>query len=348
MFDHERVVIATGSRSKLPVIVAVHSTALGSSAGGCRMLAYPRWQDGLEDALRLSRNMTLKSAAAGLPHGGGKTVVALPAGIQVDDRMRRAALLDVGDVVESLAGGYATGPDVGTSAHDMVTIAERTTHVCCLPEEHGGSGDSSGHTAAGVLSAIHAACAHLFGSASLAGRTIGVVGLGNVGGGLARMLAAEGARLIVTDTDPGRRALAGEVGATWVDPASAVTTPVDVLVPAAVGGMLTAEVVSRLRCEAIVGPANNQLATEDVAELLRDKGICWVPDYIASAGGVVYAVSRELDGLDHATASAAVRGIGDTVRTLLDAADRDAITPHRAALRLAADRLEGRALSATM
>jgi leucine dehydrogenase len=208
-----------------------------------------------------------------------------------------------------------------------------------------------------VVSAIHATCAHLFGSDGsggsgiLAGRTIAIVGLGHVGGELARMLTAEGARLTVTDTDPSRRALADQLGATWTTPDRALTTPVDVLVPAAVGGMLTADLVPRLRCEAIVGPANNQLAADSVADLLRHKGICWVPDYVASAGGVAYAVSRELDGADRATAAAAVRRIGATVTDILTAADRESITPHRAALRLATDRLAGRgseALSATM
>ena len=317
MFEHERVVVVRGARSELPVIVAVHSTALGTAVGGCRLWHYPRWQDGLEDALRLSASMTVKCAAAGLPHGGGKTVVALPISLKVDERLRRAVLHDVGDLIQSLDGAYATGPDVGTSPADMVTIAERTRHVCCRPEEHGGSGDSSPHTAAGVVSAIRATCAHLFGSPDLAGRTVAIVGLGHVGAELARILTAERASLVVSDTDPTRRALADGLGATWAAPDAALTTPVDVLVPAAVGGVLTADLVPRLRCEAIVGPANNQLAADSVADLLRDKGICWIPDHIASAGGVIYAVSRELDGADHATATAAVNRIGETVSRIL-------------------------------
>jgi glutamate dehydrogenase/leucine dehydrogenase len=313
MFEHERVVIARGVRSELPVIIAVHSTEAGTAVGGCRMWHYPSWQDGLADALRLSAAMTKKCAAVGLPHGGGKTVVALPIGLKVDEQLRRAVLHDVGDLIQSLDGTYVTGPDVGTSPADMAIIRERTGHVACLPEEQGGSGDSSPHTAAGVLAAIKATCAHVFGSPDLAGRTLAIVGLGHVGAELARMLRQDGAHLSVADIDPSRRELAARLGATWLTPEAALTAPVDVLVPAAVGGVLTAGLVPRLRCGAIVGPANNQLAAEGVADLLRDKGIYWVPDHIASAGGVAYAVTLELDGADHATAMAAVQRIGDTV-----------------------------------
>ena len=332
MFEHERVEIVRGDRSGLPIVVALHSTAAGMAVGGCRMWRYPRWQDGLEDALRLSAAMTAKCAAAGLEHGGGKTVVGLPS--NGNEALRRQALLDVGDIIESLDGSYATGPDVGTSPEDMVIIGERTRFACCQPEEHGGSGDSSPHTARGVLAAIKATCAHLFGEKDLNGRTIAIVGLGHVGGELASILASQGAALTVSDTDQGRRARADELGAMWTDPEDALTTPVDVLVPAAIGGMITADLVPRLRCEAIVGPANNQLATDHVADLLQDKGICWVPDYIASAGGVAYAVRRELDGMDRETATAAVERIGDTVAGILAAAHQESTTPWR----IAADR----------
>src|SRR4051812_10853059 len=143
--DHELVVSRTGSRSGLPVVIAVHSTALGPAAGGCRIWRYPRWQDGLEDALRLSAAMTAKSAAADLDKGGGKAVVALPEGTDLTPAFRREVLLDVADAVESLGGLYATAPDVGTSPEDMAVISERTDHVFCTPTEAGGSGDSSRH-----------------------------------------------------------------------------------------------------------------------------------------------------------------------------------------------------------
>lgn len=342
MFSHERVAVTRGARTSLPVIVAVHSTVLGPAAGGCRVWTYPRWQDGLEDALRLSTAMTMKSAAAGLDFGGGKTVVALPQGFVLDAEARRAMLHDVGDVIDTFGGTYLTGPDVGTSPEDMVTIRERTRWVACLPESHGGSGDSSPHTAMGALAAIEATCRHLFGTAELGGRSVCVIGLGHVGGDLARRLASAGARLLVTDIDPVRRVLAEELGAEWVPPAEAATAPVDVLVPAALGGLLTADLVPRLRCRAIAGPANNQLAEESVADDLHRRGICLVPDHVVSAGGVIYAVTHELRGTPAAEATTRVLGIRDTVSHILDSASCDRVTPHEAARRLCEARLRGR------
>jgi leucine dehydrogenase len=134
--DHEQIVIRTGPRSRLPIIVAVHSSALGQAVGGCRLWYYPAWQDGLTDALRLSAGMTAKCAVAGLANGGGKTVVALPEGFQLTPSVRLGVLEDVADVIESLDGLYATGPDVGTSPEDMAVIGERTGHVFCRPERH--------------------------------------------------------------------------------------------------------------------------------------------------------------------------------------------------------------------
>ncbi|WP_204007264.1 Glu/Leu/Phe/Val dehydrogenase dimerization domain-containing protein [Virgisporangium aurantiacum] len=330
MFEHEEVRMVRGSRSGLPVIVAVHSTALGQAVGGLRMWHYSDWRDGLADALRLARGMTYKAAAAGATKGGGKTVVALPA--VTSEALRRDALLDAGDVIESFGGRYATAPDVGTSEADMDVIATRTPHVFCRPLASGGSGDSSPATAAGVVAALRAL-------GPLAGRRFAVVGLGRVGGAVASTLAAAGAALVVTDVDPSRRALADSLGATWVTPAEALTADVDVVVPAALGGLLTAEVVPALRCTAIAGPANNQLADDAVADLLHARGIVWAPDYVVSMGGVINAIAVEIDGASAAEAAARVDGIGDTVRDLLDIAGRDGVTPARAAMDRARSRL---------
>ncbi|MDG6105004.1 Glu/Leu/Phe/Val dehydrogenase [Dactylosporangium aurantiacum] len=335
MFEHEQVVIRTGPRSGLPVIVALHSTALGPALGGCRLATYPHWTDGLTDALRLSAAMTVKCAVAGLPNGGGKTVVPLPAG-PFD---RRAVLLDVGDAIEALDGRYGTGPDVGTGPDDMLVIGTRTRHVACRPVAAGGSGDSSTHTAAGVLAALHALCGSLFGSTDLAGRRFAVVGLGRVGADVARRLSAAGAALVVSDVDPARAALAASLGADVVPPSSALYADVDVLVPAALGGVLTPATVPLLRCRAVAGPANNQLDTAATAALLHQRGIVWVPDHVVSAGGVTYAASVELHGEPPARAAGRVAAIGDTVLALLETAARTGGTPLAAADALAARRL---------
>ncbi|MEV4516641.1 Glu/Leu/Phe/Val dehydrogenase dimerization domain-containing protein [Dactylosporangium sp. NPDC049525] len=336
MFEHEQVVIRAGARSGLPVIIALHSTALGPALGGCRLAVYPHWTDGLTDALRLSAAMTVKCAVAGLPNGGGKTVVPLPAGAGFD---RRAVLLDVGDAIEDLAGRYGTGPDVGTGPDDMLVIGSRTRHVACRPVSAGGSGDSSTHTAAGVLAALHALCASVFGSPDLAGRRFAVVGLGRVGADVARRLSAAGATLLLSDVDPGRQALAATLGATLVPAEAALRSDVDVLVPAALGGVLTPDTVPLLRCRAIAGPANNQLDADSTADLLHARGIAWVPDHVASAGGVAYAASVELHGSSPAEAAARVEAIGTTVAALLDTASRTGVTPLAAAHDLAARRL---------
>jgi leucine dehydrogenase len=340
--EHEEIIVRTGPRSGLPVIVAVHSTALGQAVGGCRMWQYPDWRDGLDDALRLAAGMTRKCAAAGLANGGGKTVVALPPGDGPDRTRRAGALRDVGDVVASLDGRYATGPDVGTGPADMVIIGERTAHVFCRPPEQGGSGDSSPHTATGVAAALRAVCARLHGRADLGGRRLAIVGLGSVGGHLARQLASTGAELLVSDIDPGKRQLAGQIGAHWIEPGEILTAEADVLIPAALGGVLTRDLVPRLRCAAIAGPANNQLAEPAVADLLYQRDIIWVPDYVASAGGVIYGLAVELHQETPASATARVQAIEDTVGRLLEDAARAGTTPAQAALDLATRRLTGR------
>jgi leucine dehydrogenase len=326
-FAHEQVTVRTGRRSGVPVIVAVHSTAPGPALGGCRLWRYGGWRDGLADALRLSAGMTVKNAMAGLPYGGGKTVLALPAGAELDAAGRRALLHDAADAVEALGGRYVTGPDAGTGPADMAVIGERTAHVMCRPAEAGGSGDSSPATAAGVVAALRAVCRESLGGAGLGGLRVAVCGLGHVGTPLVRALAAAGAELVVGDVDPARKALADEVGARWAAPEDCLTAEVDVLVPAALGGALTATLVPRLRCRAVAGPANNQLATGDVAGLLHRRGIVWVPDEVVSAGGVVRAVAVERDGATPAEAAARVEAIGDRVAALLATAARTGRTP---------------------
>ncbi|GAA0472670.1 leucine dehydrogenase [Actinoplanes capillaceus] len=324
--EHVRVVAERGPRSGFPVIVAVHSTALGQAIGGCRLSVYADWRDGLEDALRLSAAMTAKAALAGLPNGGGKTVVALPAGVTPD---RRAVLHDVADVIESLGGDYATGPDVGTGPDDMVTIGERTPYVFCRGY------DSSPGTAAGVLAALRAVVADRFGSHDLAGRSFAVLGVGRVGGHVLRLLAEAGARVVASDVDPSRRSVADSFGAAWTDPHGCLTAEVDVLVPAALGGVLTGETVPELRCAAVAGPANNQLDRPGTAALLHERGILWAPDVVVSAGGIIHAIGTELHRETPDRVAARIGGIGDTLTRILDAARETSSTPAEAAARLA-------------
>jgi len=340
--DHEELLVRRGRRSGLYTIVAVHSTARGPSLGGCRMWSYADSRAAVRDALRLSRAMTWKSAVAGLPLGGGKGVIMLPLGTRtLEGELRRDALLDFGDSVEQLDGRYVTAEDVGTSDADMTVIAEQTEHVAGLALERGGSGNPSPWTALGVETAIRVTCERAFGSGELPGRTIAVIGLGSVGGALARGLAANGASLVLADVDPGKRALAEELGARWVEPAQALTAPVDVVAPCALGGVLDDASVPALRCRAIAGAANNQLASDEIAAQLQARGILWTPDFVVNAGGIInIAVELEPEGYSPERAHSRVAAIGDTVRTVLDMAEAAGTTPLAAAQELARRRLE--------
>ncbi len=345
---HEALLVRRGRRSGLSTIVAVHSTARGPSLGGCRMWTYDDTRDAVRDALRLSRAMTSKSAVAGLPLGGGKGVIMLPAGSSPPDGdERRAVLLDFADTVQTLDGAYLTAEDVGTSEPDMETIAELTPHVTGLATSRGGSGDPSPWTALGVEAAIRVACERVFGSPSVEGRRVAIVGVGSVGGRLAELLAEGGAELVLADIVERRRDLAGRLGAEWTDPASALTAEVDVVAPCALGGVLNDDTVPLLRARAIAGAANNQLAHEGIGEQLADRGILWVPDFVANAGGVVnIAVELEGQGYDEARAETRVRAIGDTVRTVLDHAEATGSTPLAAANEIARRRVEEAASAA--
>lgn len=338
-FTHERVLTSQGARSGLIITVALHSSALGPALGGCRMWTYPTWMDGQADALRLSAAMTLKNAAAGLDAGGGKSVIALPMGERLDSARRRAALLDLGDLIEMLDGRYRTAEDVGTTEDDMVVVRERTAHVVGLPAEKGGAGEPAGATALGVYSSIAPTLEAAFGSERIEGRSFVISGLGQVGGRLARMLACEGARLTVTDIDDRKQQLASELDARWISPDRALTTEADVFVPAGLGGILTDEAIDALPVRAVVGPANNPLADHSGAARLQQRGIVYAPDFVVNAGGVIH-----LEGMAHGMEWPAIAerltGIGDTLRSVLTSAREQGTTTLEAAEALAYARID--------
>jgi leucine dehydrogenase len=338
--EHEEAIIRRGKRSGLYTVIAVHSTVRGASCGGCRMWQYADEYLALNDALRLSRAMTFKSAVAGLPLGGGKSVIVIPEGEELTPKRRRDALLDIGDTIDVLGGRYVCAEDVGTSARDMAVIAQQTPHVAGLTRRQGGSGDPSPFTAVGVVNAIKASVARAFGDPSLQGRTISIVGAGHVGGRIATLCAKEGAKLILADVDKTKRELASELGARWMTPAKAMTAKVDVLAPCALGGVLNEESVALLQCRVIAGAANNQLAHEGVAELLKIRGILWAPDFVANAGGIINVAQERVGPYDPKGANVAVAGIADTVTRIFDTAEADDITTLDAAMKLARAALE--------
>ena len=334
-FDHEELVVRKGRRSGAYTVVAVHSTALGPSLGGCRMWRYESSGDGARDALRLSRAMTFKAAAAGLPLGGGKGVICADPGPAPSGKRRQAMLLDFADTVNTLEGRYVTAEDVGTGARDMAVIAKGTKHVTGLARSRGGSGDPSPFTALGVEAAMRACCAKRFGSPDLKGRTVAIVGAGRVGSKLARRLARAGARLIVADIDERKRELVKTLrAARWVEPSRALTAAVDVLAPCALGGSIDPATIGHLRCEVVCGSANNQLAHEGLAEDLAAHDILYAPDFIANAGGLIN-IAVELEGYDPARARRRVAVIERTMTLVLEQAEADRVTPVEAAYSLA-------------
>jgi leucine dehydrogenase len=338
--DHEELVIRRGRRTGAYTIVAVHSTLLGPSLGGCRLWRYESSAAGARDALRLSRAMTFKAAAAGLDLGGGKGVICAVPGDPPTGAERSALLHDFADTVNVLAGSYVTAEDVGTSARDMAVIAERSRHVTGLSTRRGGSGNPSPFTARGVEAAMRACCERRFGTRDLRGRTIAIVGAGHVGSELAKRLARAGAKLLLSDVDPAKRVLADRLGARWTDPSAALHADADVLAPCALGGVIDQVSVGRLRAQVVCGAANNQLAHDGLADDLAARGILYAPDYIANAGGLIN-ISVELDpgGYDPAEARRRVAGVERTISAILDEAAATGSTPLAAADRLAQRRL---------
>jgi leucine dehydrogenase len=302
------------------------------------MWSYEDAREALRDVLRLSRAMTYKMAVADLPLGGGKGVIMLTPHAKVSGERRHLALLDFADTVAALDGSYITAEDVGTSSRDMSVIAEQTKYVAGMSRKRGGSGDPSPFTALGVEYAIRACCERAFGTDSLKGRTVAVVGLGHVGSRLARRCARAGARLVLADVDERKRPLAEQLDGRWMTPEEAFETEAEVLAPCALGGVLNDESVPRLRCRIIAGAANNQLADERIADLLAARGILWAPDFVANAGGVIN-IAEEFGSYDAAKARRRVRGIADTLRRIFDDADASGATPLTAAMELARRRL---------
>jgi leucine dehydrogenase len=301
------------------------------------MRVYPAPADGLADAMRLSGAMTRKMAAADMPRGGGKGVLAVPE--LPTGEPRRQLLRRYGELVASLGGSYRTAGDMNVTPEDLDVVAETCPWVYGTTS---GGGNSGRGTARGGIHAIRATVEHLFGSPNLAGRSVLVQGAGSVGAVLARELAEAGARVLVSDVEEER---AAATGCETVSPERVIETEVDVYSPCAVGGTLTADSIPRLACRAIAGCANNQLAEPDDARRLHDRGILYAPDYIVNAGGIIQLIVLEDEGGDEAQLEERLAGIGDTLRELFAEAEADGITPAEAAERLVGRRLaEARAV----
>ncbi|MEO3825810.1 Glu/Leu/Phe/Val dehydrogenase dimerization domain-containing protein [Actinomadura sp. B10D3] len=334
----EQIVVASDAAAGMRLVVAIHSTALGPAAGGLRIWPYASERDAVVDAMRLAQGMTLKYAAAGVDLGGGKAVlVGKPLGpVEGEARMRA-----VGRVVESLGGRFRIGADVGSTLDDMEHIFTETDHVNTLPEDLGGVGDISYATARGTVAAMRACAERAWGRGDLRGRRIAVQGLGMVGEKAARMLADQGAELIIADIDDDRVArVTRESGARPVAPEEIHRQDVDVFAPFALGAVVNDDTIGEIKAKVVVGSANNVLAEDRHAHELVDRGIIYGVDFIANAGGAIYDADRlRKGGFVARRALAKVDAIGDRIRQTFQVADAERITPLGAAYRLAERRL---------
>lgn len=298
MFDHpsfdghEGVHAFHDAATGLKCVIAVHSTALGPAAGGCRMWNYATGEAMLTDVLRLSQGMSYKNAMAGIPLGGGKAV------IWGDPRSAKSPELfrAFGRAVQSLAGRYYTAEDVGVDVSDMAIVREETRFVAGLVEGAAASGDPSPVTAKGVYLGIREVARRLFGTDDLNGRTIAVQGVGSVGGYTCDHLAAAGAKLIITDIDQDAlSAVAKRTGARIVAPDEIYGTDAEIFSPNALGAIINEKTLGRLKVKGVAGGANNQLVVPEMGEFLRRKGILYAPDYVINGGGIIN-VAAEISG----------------------------------------------------
>jgi len=314
------------------IFIALHDDTLGPPVGGCRMKQYERPEHGLRDAMRLAKGMTYKWAALELACGGGKAVLALPGPLSAGDR--RGLLRRFGELLNTLDGAYGTGEDLGTTPDDMRVVASVSRHVVGVHGVHDAPSDPGPFTAKGVFAAIRAALRYRHGSDELRDRTVLVQGVGHVGGPLARLISKAGGSVLLSDLDQNKAfAISVEVGGNVVTQDTVYQTLCDVYAPCAVGATLNPATIPSLRCDMVVGSANNQLESDTDADALAERGILYAPDYVVNAGGalaftLIHQGERNVAELDRR-----VRGIGDALHEILTEADAAGESPLKAAER---------------
>jgi leucine dehydrogenase len=333
---HEQVVFFRDRHAGLRAIVVIHNTALGPAIGGVKMWEYADEDEAIEDALRLSKILTYKAACAGLNFGGGHTVI-------IGDPRRdksEALFRSLGGFIDGLGGRYIAAEGVGTTVEDMDYIRMETAYVVGIPRSRGGSGDPSPVCAFGVLRGIEACRVFLAGHDGLGGIRVAIQGLGRVGGRLADSLLARGALITVADIDPEPVSrLSGRQGVEVVAPEDIYQVACDIFCPCALGGVINDETMGRLRCKAVAGSANNQLAHERHGAELHARGILYAPDYVINSGGLIN-VAEEIYGYDGERAMRKTAGIKDVLLRILTVARDSGIPPYEAADRFAEERID--------
>ncbi|MDP9728708.1 Glu/Leu/Phe/Val dehydrogenase dimerization domain-containing protein [Alicyclobacillus tolerans] len=335
-YDYEQVVFCHDEASGLKAIIAIHDTTLGPALGGCRMWPYATEEEAILDALRLARGMTYKAAAAGLNLGGGKTVIIGDAKKDKSEALFRA----LGRYIQSLNGRYITAEDVGTTEADMNLIHMETKYVTGISKTYGSSGNPSPMTALGVFRGMQATAKLALGSDDLAGKTVAIQGLGSVGYALAEMVKEAGGHLVVTDiNEDALKRAQNELGAKVVGIQEIFEADCDILAPCALGAVLNDHTLPLLKCKAIAGSANNQLAETRHGDWLHERGILYAPDYVINSGGVIN-VADELEGYSEERAKKRVEGIYNIMLELYEVSRREHIPSYQAADRMAEARIE--------
>lgn len=335
-FDHhEAVAFFDDAKSGLRAIIAIHSTALGPACGGTRMYPYVTADAALTDALRLSKGMSYKNAIADLPLGGGKAVII---GNPASDKSV-AKFAAYAEAINTLGGRYITAMDVGILPPDMPVIARGTKFIAGYDQPGKAGGDSGPATALGVFVGLKAAVRHRLGTDTTKGLRVAIQGLGKVGMGVARRLHAEGAKLIVADTNMAAvREAVENLGAVAATPDQIVTCECDVLSPNALGAILNDQSIPRLHARVIAGGANNQLGRDHHGALLRDRDILYAPDYVINGGGII-RVAAQIENWSDAEVERRVRGIADTLATIFERAARGGDPTNAIANRMAEERM---------
>ncbi|MBP9707209.1 MAG: Glu/Leu/Phe/Val dehydrogenase [Oligoflexales bacterium] len=331
---HEQVVFCQEPTTGLKAIIAIHDTTLGPALGGCRFWNYTSEEEALHDVLRLSRGMTYKAAVSGLNLGGGKAVI-----IGDPTRLKSEAFFRCfGRFVDSLSGRYITAEDVNIDVKDVEAMALETKYVTGVGS---GSGDPSPFTALGVYCGIKAALKYRSEDSSLSGKKVAVQGLGHVGYHLCRLLAQEGAKLVVADINESRvRRVIEEFKAEAVEIDTIHTQAVDIFAPCALGAILNDKTIPELKTQIIAGAANNQLDDEERhGKMLQKSGILYSPDYVINAGGLIN-VSHELRGYDAKASETETRKIFDTLYSIFTESEKNQIPCHQASNILAEKRIE--------
>lgn len=333
--EHEEVILCQDKNVGLKAIIAIHSTQLGPALGGVRMWRYDSIEQAYEDALRLSRGMTYKAAAAGLNLGGGKAVIIADPKSEKSEGLFRS----FGTFVESLNGRYITAEDVGTDVNDMEYIFMETSNVVGVAKTHGGSGDPSPWTAKGVLEGIRACVEAKLGKTDLRGLSVAVQGVGNVGRELIQLFLANQMKIFICDIDRSRCeefASGGQVSV--VNPNEIYDVEADIFCPSALGAVLNEKTIPRLKCKIVAGSANNQLANAECGDELYKKGVLYAPDYALNAGGLMN-VSIEFEGYDELRANRMIRGIYYALKKILIQSSKEHIPEYRCADQFAEKRI---------